>query len=302
MLKSIAQESLIKTINYVKKSVIYLKDKWFESELFNSNEYTKFIVIGQARTGTTFLSHLLNSHSQIVCFQELFNPNNLKLHRIGWGIEGFPQDKDIRALWKNKPIDFLEKQVFKKMPKKVLAVGFKMTYAQMIFTCKNIGLHSNPKVSNDTWKVILPYLKNMSDLKIIHIKRKNKLETYVSNKMAIETNKWVKSNKFDTNNGELSIYIDYQDCMNWLNAVQAREEKFDDFWKNHAHLNIFYEELQKDYNEQIDIIYNFLGLDYEIAIPKTSKRSTKKISEVISNYVELKERFRNTPWYELFRE
>ena len=248
------------------------------------------------------MSHLLNSHSRIVCFQELFNPNNLKLGQIAWGMKGFSQSQDIQALWKNEPIDFLEKQVFKKMPQKVLAVGFKMTYAQMIFACEDIGFKSHSKVSNDTWKFILPYLKDMSNLKIIHIKRKNKLETYVSNKMAIQTNQWMKSNTTEINSHELSIYIDYKDCINWLNVVQAREEKFDNFWENHDYLNIFYEELDNDYKGQIDMIDNFLSLEYEKPIPKTSKQSTKKMSEVIVNYGELKDKFKNTSWHELFSE
>ncbi|MDJ0510395.1 MAG: Stf0 family sulfotransferase [Crocosphaera sp.] len=256
--------------------------------LFNGHKnYNKFIIVGNARTGTTFLQELINSHSQAICLGELFNP---KITSPRWLSEYF-LGSNVDVFWEKAPIKFLRQDVFRRVPKEIRAVGFKMTYAQ-------------GKTEQENWQNVLPYLIDLKHLKVIHIKRNNKLESHLSIKIARQTKRWHKlektTGKDDKN--EISFSLDYQECLNYFTNIKNLEQEYDVMFKNHDTIEITYEKIAHNYQEQMGLIDKFLGLEYEVPIPNTYKIQKKPLSKAISNYFELKEKFKATPWYEYFTE
>jgi hypothetical protein len=49
-------------------------------------------------------------------------------------------------------------------------------------------------------------------------------------------------------------------------------------------------------------IQEFLGVDCEAVVPLTYKQSNQPLSEAISNYFELKEKFVDSPWEDFFED
>src|SRR5688572_26178109 len=88
--------------------------------------YRKFVIVGTARTGSTLLIELLNSHSQALAFGELFRSND----SIGWDVPPFVKRQDAKtlSLYRSDPNLFLKKHVFRRWPRNILAVGFKLFY------------------------------------------------------------------------------------------------------------------------------------------------------------------------------
>src|SRR5438045_1151908 len=82
--------------------------------LVGTNNYRKFLIVGAARTGSTLLVDLLNSHSQAIAFGELFR----SVDSIGWDIPPFAtcQNEALITLYKSDPRAFLQKSVFRRWP------------------------------------------------------------------------------------------------------------------------------------------------------------------------------------------
>lgn len=122
----------------------------------------KFLIIGLPRSGTTYLATLLNSHRDIECSGELFNPHGI----IGIG----EADNSFESIAKRdaKPhkffSDFFSKQTNAK------ALGFKFMIGHNADILKSI--HKYPNIS------------------IIYILRENKLAQISSLLVALKTKSW----------------------------------------------------------------------------------------------------------------
>ena len=76
------------------------------------SNYVKFIIVCTTRTGSSLLCSLLNSHSRIVAFEELFQ----KSEKIGWYLPGYSQKRNFLAIYRNDPAEFLKRAVFCNYP------------------------------------------------------------------------------------------------------------------------------------------------------------------------------------------
>lgn len=245
-------------------------------------EYQRFIILGWARTGSNFLRGLLNSHPQIVAFNEIFRDYNT----IDWGLPGYTSNSPkLLSLIQSDPIKFLETQLFRPFPLQILAVGFKIFYYH---------------AQDDGWQAMWPYLRDMKDLRIIHIKRRNLLKTFLSEQRAWKTGSWVDTSGRESN--QASVTLDHDECLRQFTTMRDQERKFDDFFENCLKIQVIYEDLAGDYVHEMERVQNFLGVTSETLKPSTFKQRKQPLSQAISNYDELKEAFKNTPWAEFFEE
>lgn len=247
------------------------------------SDYVRFIIVGHARTGSNFLRGLLNSHSRIIALGEIFR--NFPGNSIGWDTPGYPHSRSVLSLFQTDPIKFLEEKVFRNFPKHISAVGFKIFYYH---------------AQNKNWKPVWTYLRNRKDLRIIHIKRKNFLKTHFSLRKAFKTNKWGNTSGAEGEN--VSISLNYEECLKSFTEIQEWEKKYDIFFENSCKIDVLYENLSNDYKNEMKRIQEFLGVDYEVVRPSTYKQSNQPLSKAISNYFELKEKFKGTPWEEFFED
>ena len=244
-------------------------------------DYDRFIILGRSRIGSNFLRGLLNTHSQIVVLGELFQNQSA----IGWAYPGYLNTPRMYSLFLNNPVKFIEKKVYKKFPLKVSAVGFKIFYYH---------------AQNENWKPVWDYFRDLKSIKIIHIKRKNILRTHLSRKLAALTDAWV-----DTNGGLWEggvVRLDYEDCLHDFVQTRQWEQTYDALFENHPLVEIFYEDLARDYSVVMRQVQEFLGVPPEDVQPQTFKQSSQPLTQVISNYVELKKRFSGTEWEAFFEE
>lgn len=246
--------------------------------------YCRFVILGRARSGSNYLRGLLNAHSQIVTFGELFR----SCDSIGWeypGYDQYLQSRKLKSLMQNDPCRFLEKKVFRKFPKQILAVGFKLFYYH---------------AQDDARKAVWPFLKDQKNLKIIHLTRNNTLRLILSLKKAFLTNRW--TNITGDEEKEIVISLDYDECLKEFTWSQEIKKQYDDYFEGHHKIDVFYENLSNHCESEMKRIQEFLGIQYEGVKPSTFMQSNQPLSESISNYFELKETFKDTPWEEFFED
>ena len=247
-------------------------------------DYGRFIMLGTGRTGSQFLQSLLNSHSQVVAFGEIFQNFDV----IRWDYGSYRREAPRRQLaaCQNDPIRFLETHVFAKFPKGISAVGFRLFYSH---------------AQNTKQRCLWPYLQGRRDLRIIHLKRRNALRAFLSHRTAKETGRWRDVSGEPGGDG-ISIYLDHDDCLRWFTETRFQEEKHDVLFADHRKIDLFYEELSRDYASEMRRVQEFLGVEYQKVVTATHKQARRPLSTAISNYDELKEEFKGTSWEAFFED
>jgi LPS sulfotransferase NodH len=126
---------------------------------------TRFIILAAPRTGSNLLCTLLNSHPEVLCHHELFNPGG-----IYYALDYRDGTLDLGSLEARErdPFGFLRSVWMHTQG--AGCVGFKITRGQ-----------------NDA--VMEALLGDPGVLKIL-LYRRNRLKTYVSEQLAIQTDRW----------------------------------------------------------------------------------------------------------------
>src|SRR3989304_6361608 len=135
-------------------------------------DYTRFIILGRSRSGSNLLRGLLNGHSQAIVFEEMFKDPG----KIGWGLDGYPEGGRALERFQKDVLHFLERDVYRKMPLDIKAVGFKIFY-----------YHATGTSLEPVWT----YLREHREVHVLHIKRRNILKTHLSRKRAALTDAWI---------------------------------------------------------------------------------------------------------------
>ena len=73
-------------------------------------DYTKFVILGRGRSGSNFLASLLKSHTQVICFGEIFN--NSRQDIIRWRGQRHTTSSDL-LLRESDPIRFIRLESFR---------------------------------------------------------------------------------------------------------------------------------------------------------------------------------------------
>ncbi|MGH9158610.1 MAG: sulfotransferase [Vicinamibacteraceae bacterium] len=248
------------------------------------SDYRRFIILGRGRTGSNFLRGLLNSHSQIVTFGELFRFYD----SIGWEFPDYDrhwQGPGLIALMQANPARFLETKVFSTVPKRVAAVGFKLFYYH---------------AQDDSRRAVWMHLKERRDTAVIHLRRNNTLRMILSEKKAFKTDNW--TNTTGAEEEPFATVLDYEECLHRFEHELKMAEECERVFHDHPRLTLTYELLSEDFRRAMPSVLEFLGVKSEPLRPATYKQARQPLAEAILNYGELKGRFRNTPWGVFFDE
>lgn len=245
--------------------------------------YRRFIILGEGRSGSNFLRGLLNSHSRVLTFGELFRFQDT----IGWEIpeyDRYLQTPQLIALSERGSVKFLETEVFAAYPREIAAVGFKIFYYH----------------AQGGRESVWTYLEESRDIAVVHIKRRNTLRSFLSLKKAFETNRWTSSHGPEKDT--LTITLDYQECLERFSWADAVKEEYDARFRHHPTLEVIYETLCSETESECQRVQEFLGIPVEALEPSTYKQATMPLSTAIANYHELKRRFEGTSWETFFEE
>jgi len=265
----------------------------------NNTGYTKYIILGTERTGSSYLVELLKSHPSVISFSELFVDDCSSFNYLG-----YPHHADIKLIkYRNDhPVEFLENLVYKPYKKDIGAVGFKLFYSQA---------HNNKLET--VWK----YLNGLDDLKIIHIQRRNTFHSFVSSKIALKEGAskypdWVIKEIQQLNMGifpqqldndeKTFINIDYQECINYFEKVKTEKAYYGEYFINHSVLDLYYEDLLVNIDRECEKLCGFLHLSNIPLKTFTEKQIKVPIKEIVKNYNELKNSFSGSEWYLFFDE
>src|SRR5882762_5828788 len=125
-----------------------------------NHERTKFIILCAARTGSTMLRHLLDSHPEICCYGEIMAD---QVTPDRWNSAARGKHSRLMDLYRNGPRQFLEQ--FGLYPPQAKAVGFKIKYDELV-------------LADHAW--LLQWLRDHREVRVIHLRRENRLKRFIS--------------------------------------------------------------------------------------------------------------------------
>ncbi len=223
----------------------------------------KFVIFGQARTGSALLGDLLNSHPEIYCDSEIFLPTKVKKLF-------FPY------LYLKNHCNSCKKKIY----------GFRLKLYQLIESdTQNI----------DAKKFIL-YLHD-NDWKIIYLKRDNFLRQAISASIAKDRKCW-----HDVSSNPLEGYQIYIDCSTLIKRIEKREilqKKYEEILRDIPYISVIYERdilHQENHQKTLDIIFDYLEINSVPVKTKFFRTTSNQIREFVQNYEEVAEVLRTTKY------
>jgi LPS sulfotransferase NodH len=224
---------------------------------------TRFVILAVPRTGSNLLCTLLNSHPQILCHHEVFNPQGvftaLDYRGRGLAVESLRQ-RD------NDPLGFLD-HVWQTGTANT-CVGFKWTRGQTVDVLKSVVGDSRVK------KIVL--------------RRRNRIKTFVSDKIAQQTLQWEVYSQDELIMPRPRIHVDAAELLQHIASNQ-----------------LFYADLSADLARQgqplLEVDYEtlldrsgparmleFLDVSPDLPLTATSvKQNSTDLRDTIANFAEL---------------
>lgn len=247
---------------------------------------TKFVILTDQRSGSTWLVDILNSHPEIIAFSELFLENTTK-DKPTWAGE-----KDI-LLWqayikKGKTIfdRFRPFSCFRYLSyvysykENVNAIGFKLMYHQ---------LWHSPEV--------LVYLL-LKKIFVVHLIRRNILDVILSKEALLIRGSFHSFDKV----GQVQVKLNTSNLLKrleWLDTkIKLAKKLFS--CSGVPYVEVDYEKLKSNPSSFNDIL-NFLGIEPAKQKLETSLRKLSKGShmEIITNYEEVRNTLKDTKYDDL---
>jgi LPS sulfotransferase NodH len=139
-------------------------------------------------------------------------------------------------------------------------------------------------------------------MKIIHLKRKNLIKTFVSGRLAEMNKVWHAREEEEVKTRQLNV--EKQPLLNYLNTTQRIINHFDGYLRKYPHvIELEYEELFRPDGsivaDELAKVSGFLDIDnkpFETLQPSFVKQTSDELSEVITNYAEVIEFLAKTPF------
>jgi LPS sulfotransferase NodH len=266
----------------------------------------RFMILGSARTGSNLLLSLLSSHPSIKTYGELFN------------LDMLPRDNLTEVL--EDPVAYLRRRVYKQHAPGISAVGFKMFYDHLTkdyfdkpvraadisqrlqdrfdrfsaFIESNYDWDSLAQRFRDTWDFLIEDVS----LAVIHLKRRNALDTLISLKRAFATNEWwsLKSESRPT----FTVHLDPEECSHYFQRMSDFQAEADTAFATHPKIDVIYEDIAERQQDALTRIFALLDVPCLPLTTRMTKQNPAPAWETVTNYEQLKNHFRHTQWSALF--
>ncbi len=259
----------------------------------DQKQIMRFVVIAGERTGSNMLIELLGSHANVLSIGEIFNSWFIEHNQIPWTNKKALTDSELLALRIHDPETFLEKIFEMGAAKGCDSIGFKLLYYHG--SCNG---------------AVLDYLLNNRSIKIIHLRRRNRLRRYLSQRIAEQSGSWYQSgswwhqlmSKQKSSMLSHSIEIDPTEIIKDFEHLAFEEEKYEALFLNHSTLNLFYEDLSTELTSMSSNIAEFLNISVRKLKTRSKRNKTVELNKAIANYDELKKALIDTKWAQYFNE
>lgn len=163
--------------------------------------------------------------------------------------------------------------IWKSHHQSIKAIGCKVFYEQLAL----------PQFAS-----VFDEIKNDHDIKIIDLHRENKLEAFVSFKIAKQTGAWTNDAGGQSIKQKMSIKI--SEFEQFVNQQAEVRRKTLQVLKNHEIYTVSYERLTKNTESELDKIQLFLGTRPRKLFSLLHKQNPEPLEDLISNYHELKQK------------
>ena len=242
-----------------------------------SNKASKFCILTTQRSGSTWLSTLLDSNPKIQGFRELFIDQEFIFPDTKLSTFPLYQKKNpgkrpgITFEYLNKLDDYLDQQE---------AIGFKLMYDQLL----------------DYPEIIFKLVTEK--YKIIHLVRENYLDVVISGKIKDELGVAHTKVKIEPK----KVYLEPAWLIRNLNKRDLKRKVANTFLAMMPNevLNITYDNLRVERDETLRLIADFLNLnsaDKNIFNSELKKINSKSHQEMIENYAEIKSVLSGTKYF-----
>jgi LPS sulfotransferase NodH len=229
----------------------------------------RFVIVGARRTGSNWLCTLIDSHPAILCHHELFNPAGIfyaqRLRDSGLGL-GSVSERDA------DPMSFLDRVWRHSGGHSCL--GFKMTYGQ-----------AGP---------VLDHLLADPAVRKIVLRRRNRVKTCVSEKVAEQLDSWEVYDEADLPVQKPQVDLDPRE----LREHAARNERFYEHVEasiegaGQTYLRVDYEDLRSPEEQGRLLRYLDAVPDDAPLQPTSVKQNPVDLREVVRNFDALAEALR----------
>ena len=236
-----------------------------------------FAIIAYARSGSTWLSSSLGSHPHIASGGEIFNWTNP--HWRNWTKKGESAESYLGHI---KEIGIERGNI----TKETKICGYKLLYYHTTMH-PSLAVESANDSSHTTTELNIEAITK--NTKIIHLKRRRHLMSITSN-LLVENSK--RDNIVRPHQAKYinqNITIESNALENIHNKFKEKEKKweyFDNVFKNHEKIEVWYEVMCLNPEKEHNKILEFLGAKQVPLKGKTKKQRTTLLRETITNYGE----------------
>jgi LPS sulfotransferase NodH len=229
-----------------------------------SSRARRFVVVAAPRTGSNWVCSMLNSHPEILCHHEIFNPEGIHYaldHRAGDMDIGTPEERDAA------PLDFIGRLWRRDFGKRL--VGFKINRGQNEAAFRHLLAD-----------------KGVSKLVLV---RRNRVKTFVSEMVAEKTGRWESYGRADGDKpaGRLEVDVEALRRHVALNRDYYARVRGALRSSGQQYLEVTYENLKGE--AEWRNILRFLGVapNARALTPATRKQNPRDLRDLISNYAQL---------------
>jgi len=254
---------------------------------------TRFVVIGQHRTGTNLLASYLNHHERVVAFGEICAGED----ELSWG-SSVPRDAlppgagDEVGGWAARrnadPVGFLETFVFGAPGEKGRDVrGFKLLYEH-------------------AWKgrlrAVRDWIEAGADLRILHLKRLNPLRTFASRQVAHLTGVYTAFAEPPEEVSATAANPRVVQLQRFFERTAIMEREHDYLLRRSRVIPLYYEDIERNPQVELDRVFRFLEVAPAPVSTSLRKLNPRPLREMLGNYDELKTAFQKSHWLAYFEE
>ena len=222
------------------------------------------------------LTWCLRDHPDVCAHGEVFGPDapmNLT------GLKGgTPLEIALRRLRDRDPMAFLGEVVLESGGR--AAVGLKFKYEELVLP---------------QWTELVDQIVADRSLAIIHLRRENLLERYLSQYIAVNVTKVFNTTK-DVPRRHVAVTLSPDECEADFEQTRRREAEFADVFRGHQVLNLTYEQLTGRRDDALSGVQRFLEVDVRMLTPRSKKLRRASVRDSISNYNDLAAYFRGSPY------
>jgi len=139
-------------------------------------------------------------------------------------------------------------------------------------------------------EVAANYLASDKSIRIVHLKRRNLLRRFLSLRKAEISDLWsLKRDEQKEPFAQPPVELPIVTCIEDINTVETKQAEYDERFKNHSVLELFYEDLAHDPLAVGARAVAFLGLEAHRGLDvQYQKIGTESLRDAIVNYDELK--------------